>query len=72
MEGVDVIVIFMGHWSYFDVKTGWLKEAYGKGKPVIADRKNVFDPGKFLKEGFAYKGIGSDNITKNWGIEGVR
>jgi UDP-N-acetyl-D-mannosaminuronic acid dehydrogenase len=40
-----------------------VKELSGQEHPVIVDGRNVIDAGRFIDEGFVYKGIGRGDMN---------
>jgi UDP-N-acetyl-D-mannosaminuronic acid dehydrogenase len=63
VKNADAILIFTAHKEYFYLKPDILKVYTGKDHPVIVDGRNVIDPGKFIREGYIYRGIGRGDMN---------
>ncbi|MGC9778243.1 MAG: nucleotide sugar dehydrogenase [Candidatus Heimdallarchaeota archaeon] len=59
VKDADILVIFVKHKEYYDLKADWLK---GKMKSaIIVDGRDVLDLAKFRKDGFISYGVGKAN-----------
>lgn len=56
----DVVMIFVKHKEYFDIKAKWLKERMKT--PIIIDGRDVLDLAEFRKENFVAYGVGKPNF----------
>jgi len=56
----DIIMIFVKHKEYFDIKANWLKERMKT--PIIIDGRDVLNLAEFKKESFLAYGVGKPNF----------
>ena len=59
VKDADILVIFVKHKEYFDLKADWLKDKMKT--PIIIDGRDVLDLVKFRKDGFVAYGVGKPN-----------
>jgi UDP-N-acetyl-D-mannosaminuronic acid dehydrogenase len=65
LAGVDAIAIFAGHKEYGKLDARAVKELSAREHPVIVDGRNLVDAGRFIAEGFVYKGIGRGDMNEH-------
>ena len=56
IKGSDGIALVTQHREYYELSPEWLKKTMRT--PIIVDGRNVFNPEKFLKLGFSFRGVG--------------
>jgi UDP-N-acetyl-D-mannosaminuronic acid dehydrogenase len=56
VKGVDIIILFVKHKEYYEIKPEWFKERMSN--PIIIDGRDVFNLPEFRKNGFIAYGVG--------------
>ncbi|MHA1188264.1 MAG: UDP binding domain-containing protein, partial [Candidatus Heimdallarchaeota archaeon] len=59
-KDADVVMIFVKHKEYFDIKAKWLKE--NMKTSILIDGRDVLNLAEFKKEDFIAYGIGKPNF----------
>jgi nucleotide sugar dehydrogenase len=63
LEGVDCIIIAVGHDQFRRLNLGRIKVSVKKPAAIV-DMGSVIDPGKAEKQGFVYRGVGRGVWTR--------
>ncbi len=62
LQGSDGLILMTKHDEYKSLNPERLKELLRTR--VIVDGRNLFDPEKFIAEGFIFRGVGKGNVNK--------
>jgi UDP-N-acetyl-D-mannosaminuronic acid dehydrogenase len=62
LMGCDAVVLMTKHDEYKSISPEYLKGLLRT--QVVIDGRNLFDPAKFIREGFVFRGVGKGNINK--------
>jgi UDP-N-acetyl-D-mannosaminuronic acid dehydrogenase len=60
VKDADVMMIFVKHKEYYDIKAKWLKERMKT--PILIDGRDVLNLAEFKKENFIAYGVGKPNF----------
>ncbi len=69
LKNADAVAIFAGHREYNGLGARAVRESCATQHPVIVDGRNVIDPGRYIAEGFIYKGIGRGDMNEHLILE---